>query len=142
MVKKIIYIFTTLFIMTACDVEMSNNGKLDGLWQMTEMQVTGEEAIDMRETGTIWAFQFRLLELRNKINLNGVLCRFEQNGDNLRVYEPREQKHMEYDRLITDSILLVPFGLNTTDEDFRIETLTSSHMVLVSKKARVRFRKY
>lgn len=140
--KKIFYILTILFLMTSCDIEMSDNGNLDGLWQMTEMQETGKEAIDMRETGTIWGFQFRLLELRNKSNQYGFLCRFEHKDGHLRVYEPYDQKHDESDDPVTDATILNPFGLYTTSEDFQIEALTSSNLTIKSDKVRLKFRKY
>lgn len=142
MTKKIFYILTTLLLMTSCEFEMSDNGTLDGLWQMTEMQETGKEAVDMRETGTIWGFQFRLLELRNKSKQNGILCRFEHKGNHLRIYEPYNQEHDVQDTPITDPIVLNPFGLYTLDEDFNIETLTNNEMILVSNRTRLKFRKY
>lgn len=140
--KKIFYILTILFFMTSCEIEMSDNGNLDGLWQMTEMQETGKEAIDMRETGTIWGFQFRLLELRSKSNQYGFLCRFEHKDGHLKVYEPYIQKHDESDNPVTDATILNPFGLYTTSEDFQIEALTSSCLTIKSDKVRLKFRKY
>lgn len=127
---------------SSCEFEMSDNGVLDGLWQMTEMQKTGEEAKDMRNTGTTWGFNFRLVELRSYTSTSSVLCRFEHKDGHLRIYEPRDQKHMQHDTLITDSTILFPFGLYTTNEDFHIEALSNDHMILVSKKAKLKFRKY
>lgn len=141
-IKSFLYIALMVFLFASCEFEMSDNGDLDGLWQMTEMQETGKEAVDMRETGITWGFNFKLLEIRDKSMGYGYLCRFEHKDGHLRVYEPREQKHMEYDRLITDPVILNPLGLYTTDEDFQIEALTSSCMILVSEKTRLKFRKY
>lgn len=140
--KKIFYILTILFLMTSCDFEMSGNGNLDGLWQMTEMQETGKEAVDVRETGTVWGFQFRLLELRNKSDLYGFLCRFEHKDGHLRVYEPYRQKHDESDDPVTDASILNSFGLYTTSEDFQIEALTSNAMTIKSDNVKLKFRKY
>lgn len=142
MTKKIFYILTTLLLMTSCEFEMSDNGTLDGLWQMTEMQETNKDVVDMRETGITWGFNFKLLEIRDKSMVFGYLCRFEHKDGHLRVYEPREQKHMEYDKLIIDPIVLNPFGIYTNDENFKIEVLTEDCMILVSEKTRLKFRKY
>lgn len=127
---------------SSCEFEMSDNGVLDGLWQMTEMQKTGEEAKDMRNTGTTWGFNFRLVELRSYTSTSSVLCRFEHKDGHLRIYEPRDQKHDESDVLITDATILNPFGLYTTSEDFQIEALTSSNLTIKSDKVRLKFRKY
>lgn len=140
--KKFIYMFATLFIMTSCEIEMSDNGDLDGFWQMMEMHDIDGNTIDMRETGTIWAFQFNLLELRSRADQNGIICRFEHKADHLRVYDPRVQRHIDSDKPVTDPIILNPFGIYTLDEDFKIETLNGDYMTLVSEKVRLKFRKY
>ena len=67
MKRFFIYIIGIGLLLTACDMESSDNGHLDGFWQMTSKtdQYAKRGAVDMRDSGITWAFQGKLLELRD-----------------------------------------------------------------------------
>ena len=142
--KKLIYIIViTLLTLTSCELNLSTNGKLDGLWQMTEIQVKGDQPQKVTEQQLTWAFQFKLLELRSSNSPSvHALCRFEHKGDSLRVYQPLRASFHESDIPFENAEELHPYGLYTLDEHFKVENLNSDRMILSSDSVRVIFRRY
>ena len=73
-------------LMTGCEIYGSDNGALDGFWQLTEMSVweDGEQTgpTDMRESGIYWGVQGDLLRI------DGTYFDFEYSGHTLRVWNP------------------------------------------------------
>lgn len=138
----ICHLVLTLFLFTSCEMEVSHNGDLDGLWQLTEIREVCSPIIDIRETGTTWGFQFNLVEIHCNARPSDVIARFERSGDYLRIYSLRYQHHDLDDQLITDPTYLVKYGIFSLDETFKIEALTGNSMCLSSPHARLVFRKY
>ena len=88
--KKLLYLFLTMIIMAACDFETSNNGKLDGNWQLAQLDTlsTGGSA-DMRASTFYLSVQHHLLEMKIlNDHLKNVFFRFEQTETTLRLYNP------------------------------------------------------
>ena len=73
--------------------------------------------------------------------LNSILFRFEHSGDTLRLYSPYIYDRINGDVVLTDVIMLMPFGVNALDETFSVETIDGGKMVLRSEDLRLRFRK-
>lgn len=142
--KKIAFFLLTA-LLTSCHVVTSNNGDLDGLWQMTTIEnlQTGE-VIDGRNVGggLNWAFQGSLLMMRGS---NPIVCRFEHTGDILRVYSPYlsgrfTEKHD--DTPLEDTSELTVYGVYQLEEYFKILQLDANDMRLESANVRLTFRKY
>lgn len=141
--KKIFYIaFITLLTLTSCEVNFSTNGKLDALWQITEIQVKDGQPQNVVDEQLTWAFQFNLLELRSNKVYPNAMCRFEHKGDSLRIYQPLRAFFHESDIPFENAEELHPYGLYTLDEHFKIETLNSERMILSSDSVRVVLRRY
>ena len=131
--------------LSSCELHTSGNGNLDGLWQgmVVEDLQTGELS-DMRDNGITWSFQGNLLYLRNAAG-NIILTRFELAGDVLRLYAPHyslRHKEEEADVPVEDAGDLVPYGISSLEEYFKVLELNSSTMRLESSKYRISFRKY
>lgn len=141
--KKIFYIVViTLLTLTSCEINFSTNGKLDALWQITEIQVKDGQPQNVVDEQLTWAFQFNLLELRSNKDYPNAMCRFEHKGDSLRIYQPLRAFFHESDIPFDDANELHPYGLYTLDEHFKVETLNSDRMILSSDSVRVVFRRY
>ena len=155
MKRFFIYIIGVALVLTACDVDGSDNGSLDGFWQMTSREdvfcgTMGK--VDMRNSGITWSFQGSILELRDVKKVNqDIIASFERNGDVLKLNKFYFVDRDNGDRMIentdtTVSAYLMPYGINNANEQlFQIEELTSSRMVLVSRdpySGRMEFRKY
>lgn len=151
--KKTIYtiIAGMTLILAACDIETSNNGDLDGLWQLTAVDTlaTGGHT-DMRISNITWAVQGRLLEFKR--GGDGFICLFTHEGGHLLTGDIRVIDRDNEDPLVSDVHAvyvkdypyptLAELGINALPEDFKVITLTSSKMVLESSLLCLSFRKY
>lgn len=140
--KKIIFLLTIILSLSSCSVEMTNNGDLDGFWQMYEMQIDGGETKDIRNASIVMGVNFNLMSLREHGNNDCIYCRFSNDGTYLRIYDFRVGKHDITDILVEDPSTLNVFGIFSLDEKFKIETMTSSSMILRSERALLKLRKY
>ncbi len=122
-------------LLTNCDIEGSDNGALDGFWQLTEMTVW-EDGVqtgptDMRESGIYWGVQGDLLRI------GSTYFDFEHNGNTLRLWNPfRGNTYVE------DAEELKRYGLYSLEETFTVEQLTGSEMTLRTEIVRLKLRKY
>jgi len=142
--KKLLYIMLVCFAIAACDFEPSNNGDLDGNWQLHKLDTlaTGGRT-DMRQSGIYWCVQGRLLEIRG-LNVLGpnVLFRFKKEPATLTIYNPVCDNRDVSDSLVTSIETLKPYGVLHLEEVFQIETFNSDDMVLVNDLYRFHLRKY
>ncbi|MCI6558018.1 MAG: lipocalin-like domain-containing protein [Prevotella sp.] len=131
-------------VMTGCEIHTSNNGDLDGFWQLRSIDTLSTGAsVDARERMIYWAVQRHILEVQDKHDTrNKILFGFSQRGDSLFLYEPRVNNRDIGDTLVTNLSMLQPYGVNDFEESYFIEQLDGGQMVLKSKVLRLWFRKY
>jgi len=145
MKKLYIYIIGVMLLMVGCDVESSDNGNLDGFWQMTTKTDKYAKcgAVDMRDSGLTWSFQGKLLELRDvNDRQKDIVLSFDHAGNTLRVYNPYIVERDSDDIKISDPMMLLPYGVFNTDEKYDVVELKSDKMVLESERFLLKFRKY
>ena len=145
MKKLYIYIIGVMLLMVGCDVESSDNGNLDGFWQMTTKTDKYAKcgAVDMRDSGLTWSFQGKLLELRDvNDRQKNIVLSFDHAGNTLRVYNPYIVERDSDDIKISDPMMLLPYGVFNTDEKYDVVELKSDKMVLESERFLLKFRKY
>ncbi len=150
--KKLLYLVLTATIaFSACDFELSDNGDLDGYWQLTQvdsLQTGG--SIDMRPSLIFWSVQVNLLEIRNNKNVNAsLLFRFDHSGDILRIWNPIANIRTISDSIVTDKETFTPYYIigtlgtdNTLESVLHIRELDSERMVLKNENYQLHFRKY
>lgn len=131
--KKIVsYIYSTLFIcavlfLSACELETSGNGDLDGLWQLSLQDSVGTTVVqDMRQSGVYWAVQVRLLEIKG--GPQSGCYRFKRADGRLKLYSAELDKEGH--------------EATTPLYDYRVMKLNGSSMVLEDEKVKLTFRKY
>ena len=147
--KRFLYIIAiACIIFTACDFETSNNGDLDGFWQLSQVDTlsTGNST-DMRHSDIYWSVQVNILEIR--IGLDRIMYRFENSGGKLRIWDPIANDRQITDSIVTDNSLMLKSGVTATpgtggvlESTFNIETLNSDRMVLRNETYRLHLRKY
>ena len=141
-----IYMIGVVLLLAGCDVEGSDNGHLDGFWQMTSKtdQYAKCGAVDMRDSGITWAFQGKLLELRDVKKVHqDILGNFEHQGGTLSVSHFYLVDRDKGDILIDDAIsYLEPYGVGHVQERFKVVELNSSEMILESERFLLKFQKY
>lgn len=143
--RTIIYIIGIVLLMASCDLEHSDNGDLDGFWQLYQLDTLSTGGVtDMRDSMTSWSFQMRLMEIRGSYEnaKEGVLFRFEHKADSLILSNPYYSDRMVGDVEITDAAELRPLGIYHLREPFYIEALNDDRMHLRTDRLRFHFRKY
>lgn len=89
-----------------------------------------------------WAFQGRLLELRDVPGQRGdYLLSFVQHGDDLLLSHPYLSARDSGDIAVQTPQPLHPYGIQTLSEQFSITTIDRRRMVLTSASLRLYFRK-
>ena len=72
-----------VLLLAGCDIHRSDNGDLDGLWQMTtEENLTTGEVSDGRDAKVTWGIQGALVELR-AYDAPVVFAKFEHTDNSL-----------------------------------------------------------
>ena len=141
--KYLSILFAFMFCLSACELETSHNGKLDGWWLLTAVDTlqTGGHANAEAEQCT-WAFQGRLLELRDVPGqLGDYLLSFAQHGDDLLLSHPYLSARDSGDIAVQTPQPLHPYGIQTLSEQFSITTINRQRMVLTSASLRLYFRR-
>lgn len=142
--KKITFLFAAFLLLTSCEIEFSNNGKLDGFWQLIAVDTLAtQHTSDLKTSGRTWAFQGRLLEMRDtKGGYSDLYFSFEHRGDSLFLYSPYLSDRDADDIKITDVNIVRPYGVNGLKEGFEIESLSNNKLILRSKTLRLLFKKH
>ena len=141
--KKITFLFVAFLLLTSCEIEFSNNGKLDGFWQLIAVDTLAtQHTSDLKTSGRTWAFQGRLLEMRDtKGGYSDLYFSFEHRGDSLFLDSPYLSDRDVDDIKITDVNIVRPYGVNGLKEGFEIESLSNNKLILRSKTLRLMLRK-
>ena len=142
--KKITFLFAAFLLLTSCEIEFSNNGKLDGFWQLIAVDtIATQHTSDLKTSGRTWAFQGRLLEMRDtKGGYSDLYFSFEHRGDSLFLDSPYLSDRDADDIKITDVNIVRPYGVNGLKEGFEIESLSNNKLILRSKTLRLLFKKH
>lgn len=141
--KYLSILFALMFCLSACELEMSHNGKLDGWWLLTAvdtLQTGGHANVEAQQC--TWAFQGRLLELRDVPGQRGdYLLSFAQHGNGLLLSHPYLSARDRGDIAVQTPQPLHPYGIQTLSEQFSITAIDRRRMVLTSTSLRLYFRK-
>ena len=150
MARYFLFFYFFIFLLFSCsDFHTSDNGKLDGRWQLTQTDtLKNGRSEDMRGRMIFWSVQSRLLKMEDlhDINVNkchvGIFFHFEQKDDQLRVYEPVADHREISDSIVTSVETVAFYGLNHLEETFKVLQLEDTRMTLENDRLRLYFRKY
>lgn len=133
-------IISVISLMTACHMESSENGHLDGFWHLVRVDTLSIDTLsivgtsDLSQDYFFWAFQFQLLSVRNtQKSPEEYFLRFQRQGDELVLSHPFQYVLQGKDAPVENIDLLRPFGINDQEERFRIVHLSSRRMTLRNK---------
>lgn len=145
--KKLIYIIIAIISLTVsfsgCTLEMSENGDLDGFWNLRQIDtIATQRKADVTNERIYWSIQLNMIDVRFVDDkYKECVMKFEKEGDTITINTPCYFNHTDGDVLLTDEEPLRPYGINSLNESFVIEHLNSSHMTLRSDKLRLYFKK-
>lgn len=143
--RKLLYIFTMLLMLAACDIHTSNNGDLDGYWQLRSVDtLSSGMSCDMRDSMLFWSFQGKLLHVRDnkEEKLDKVFMRFTLSDKVMTLTNPIIDLRDSSDLVLTDTTFLRHYGIHDMPETLKVVTLNSSTMILENRVLRLNFRKY
>jgi len=140
--KNLITIFILFFFacIGSCTLDTSDNGDLDGNWQLMSIDsIENGNTADMKDYQIFYAVQFKLINVKayNYSSSGNYYFHFEQTKDSLIMNATQGDNGTEYK--IDD---LRKFGLNSENEKFSIITLTGDKMILESSLLKLYFRKF
>lgn len=143
MKRSLIYILlvvVALLVFQSCELETSDNGNLDGNWQLMQIDTlaTGGRN-DVKDQQLFYAVQVRLLCL-NAYHANAesnLYFHFEHTADSLKLKPASSDGHVMY-----HVPSLRPYGINKELESFKVMLLNSDKMQLRSDSLLLTFRKF
>lgn len=142
MKKHILYIIGVLALMTSCTIVTSDNGDLDGFWQMTTMEDLRTGVVtDVRENMVSWAFQGGLVQM-NSMTREEVTGQFVLTDNYLKVWNLNQFTHQDGDTKIEDVKELYQFGIFELEQTFKVLELNKNTLRLQSDNYALNFRKY
>lgn len=130
-------------MLAACELELSDNGALDGNWQLRRIDTlaTGGSC-DMSSSYIYWGVENRILQVRDIDSNLKILFRFAQHGDSLTIHHPNIVNNKDNLTELEDEELLLPLGINGIQVDYQVERLSKSTLILKDEWLRLQFRKY
>ena len=148
--NKFVYLVLTFILASifSCS-KMPTNGELDGQWQLLEINTRATESdpafsqtLSKKNDRIYWSFQLDLLMVQETKETPLIFARFnhaEQFLDITKIYKNSRNE----DSLITDpnTTMLIPIGIQGNAEKFKVEKLSSKHMILTTKFKQLVFKK-
>lgn len=145
MKKAISFLFlvVALTVLASCELEHSDNGKLDGYWHLTTVDTmrTGGSA-EVSEDRIFWAVQGSILNVTQPSQGANYIFRFTHQNGTLSLYDARLNDRRKSDSLVTHVDELRPYGITSLMPRYTVEKLSSSKMVLSNDTLRLRFTKF
>ena len=146
MKRLLIYLIGVALLATACEFHTSDNGELDGFWQLSSVDTlaTGGSK-DLRYDQLSWSFQGHFVELRDArdYTLSGDLIgRFQHHSDSLTLSDFYFSKRDSGDIKLVNPEPLRRYGVSRLQQSFQVLQLNSSRMTLKSDSLRLNFRRY
>lgn len=149
--KKLLYLLTFTYIIlgfSSCELETSDNGDLDGNWQLLSIDsINTSGTNNVKDKQIFYAVQFHLiniyaLNIKNEYITQNSFYHFSQTRDSLILYSAditENDTDAHKDSFLTG---LRPLGINSLEEHFKIETLNNNNIVLKTKELRLNFRSF
>ena len=140
-----------LLLLTGCSIETSDNGKLDGRWQLMELSYLdgSNRTVKTKEQLIFWDIQYKLISIHcmtGKLHeslTEESLCRFTFTGDSLKLFD-FYRHYREADQKIDDPLTTYfqKTGINGIKANFAVLHLDRKTMLLQSDYAKLSFRKF
>lgn len=134
-----------LFLLSACEIETHDNGKLDGFWHLERVDTIATGGVcDMSKELVYWSVQSMLVEVseRSKVNNDKYFFSFSHRDGKLSLFDARLSDRSNGDPEVEDPTSLHPYGISKLNETFEVVQLTGSKMQLKSETLLLVFRKF
>lgn len=142
------FVAISMFAFSSCELESSDNGKLDGFWHLESIDsLENGKTVDMSKLHVFWGIEYKLIAATQyDNNTERMFFRFEQTSDSLKITQAFiNHGHQDNggDIPLTEVTNdLRYYGINNLPEGFAKEALSGSKMILRSKILRLKFKKF
>lgn len=142
------FVAISMFAFSSCELESSDNGKLDGFWHLESIDsLENGKTVDMSKLHVFWGIEYKLIAATQyDNNTERMFFRFEQTSDSLKITQAFiNHGHQDNggDIPLTEVTNdLRYYGINNLPEGFAKEALCGSKMILRSKTLRLKFKKF
>ena len=142
------FVAISMFAFSSCELESSDNGKLDGFWHLESIDsLENGKTVDMSKLHVFWGIEYKLIAATQyDNNTERMFFRFEQTSDSLKITQAFiNHGHQDNggDIPLTEVTNdLRYYGINNLPEGFAKEALSGSKMILRSKTLRLQFKKF
>ena len=142
------FVAISMFAFSSCELESSDNGKLDGFWHLESIDsLENGKTVDMSKLHVFWGIEYKLIAATQyDNNTEPMFFRFEQTSDSLKITQTFiNHGHQDNggDIPLTEVTNdLRYYGINNIPEGFAKEALSGSKMILRSKTLRLKFKKF
>lgn len=142
------FVAISMFAFSSCELESSDNGKLDGFWHLESIDsLENGKTVDMSKLHVFWGIEYKLIAATQyDNNTERMFFRFEQTSDSLKITQAFiNHGHQDNggDIPLTEVTNdLRYYGINNLPEGFAKEALSGSKMILRSKTLRLKFKKF
>lgn len=145
--KKIISIIIFVgLLVTACDTTSSENGELDGMWYLTQVDsLSNGHSADYRNKRIFWSFQGTLAQFNYADGMNCYyMSHFDRTESTLKMKDFFLYDRVDEDHFIDSETLdeIRPYGINSLEEDYTIKRLDDDAMILQDSELCLHFVKY
>ena len=142
--KKVLFFLSAacMLMITACEIETSGNGNLDGYWHLDQIDsLSNNTIVNYGDRNIFWSFQSDLLQLSN-LSDKPIIYKFILENATLTLSNPCLFDRTTGDSLITDVDVLRPYGVNAIPEYLKVAHLNNSNLTIESPILRLHFKKY
>lgn len=136
-------------LLCGCELHSSDNGDLDGFWQLYQMDtIATNHSAEVRHLKIFWAVQGDMLEMRDLHDLDATQCHeivnfyFRLDGGKLYLSDPIVNNREISDSIVTQPSTLEFYGVTQLDEVFDVLQLDGCKMILQSDRYRLYFNRY
>ena len=142
--KKLASIILTCLLLASCEIETSGNGKLDGNWQLRQIDTLTTNGIcDMSYSYIYWGIETDLLQVRDIDSDNlKIFFHIEQHADTLILLNPYQVISKSELKALENDSLRQPLGIDGTEDHYLIEKVSNGSLLLKNQRYRLQFRKY
>lgn len=141
----LLFLSFIIISLAGCNLETSNNGKLDGYWKLCVIDdIALGTSEDLSSKSLFWSVQKDLLVVRDNDDASRpeYVFHFNQGEGELTLSNGQKYDKQKGNKTLESFEILYKFGIYTQPITYNIDNLTSSRMTLSTSEKRLVFKKF
>ena len=134
-------IFCSL-LLASCEIEITGNGKLEGNWQLREIDTLAtNKTCNMSKSNIYWGIEGDIVQVRSIDKNQKFLFHLEQKENSMTISKPYYVQTKDYLTAVESDTLLTSIGINGLQVSYHISHKGNT-LILTDHLLRLHFRKY